>query len=82
MVGRGLRLNLQDTVADKQTVQKSNHDQHAHGREMTVGQLVMARNLRPGDAWIPGVVVEVLGPVSFLVDVGEGSSFLIELPYN
>ena len=36
------------------------------------GQALMARNLRPRDAWIPGVVVKILGPVTYLVDVGEG----------
>ena len=67
-----LRPNLQDTVLEKQSIQKSQHDQHAKEREMEVGQTVMVRNLRPGEAWIPGVVVRKLGPVSYLVDVGEG----------
>ena len=67
-----LRPSVHDTVRDKQDVQKTHHNHHAREREMTVGQTVMVRNLRPGDAWIPGVIVKMLGPVSYLVDVGEG----------
>ena len=29
----------------------------------------MAKNLRPGPAWIPAVVVEQLGPLSYLVEI-------------
>ena len=31
----------------------------------------MARNLRPGPDWIPAVVTEILGPVTYLVRVGD-----------
>ena len=30
----------------------------------------MARNLRPGDDWVPATVVERTGPVSYLVETG------------
>lgn len=49
----------------KQAVQ---HDQHA-------GQVVRVHHLRSGDNWIPGVVLKQLGPVSYLVDVGEGRAW-------
>ena len=32
----------------------------------------MVRNLRPGPDWIPGVIVEVLGPVTYLIETEEG----------
>ena len=32
----------------------------------------MVKNLLSGDMWIPGVVVQQSGPLTFLVDVGEG----------
>ena len=32
----------------------------------------MVRNLRPGQNWIPGVIIEILGPVTYLVDVNKG----------
>ena len=31
----------------------------------------MARDLRPGDDWIPATVVERTGPMSYLVETGE-----------
>ena len=39
--------------------------------EFFVGQSVMARNLRPGPDWVPAIIVERLGPVSYLVETSE-----------
>jgi len=58
-----LRPNLQDLVLSKQAAQKNQHDQHARSRTMKVGQPVMVKNMRPGDGWIPGVILKHLGPV-------------------
>lgn len=49
------------------------HDQHAHARQFFLGQTVMAQNLRPGPKWVPGVVVERVGPLSYLVQVRNGA---------
>ena len=39
----------------------------------SVGQSVMARNYyRSGAAWLPGVIGQQLGPLTYLVDVSEG----------
>ena len=70
-----LKPRLQDTVLRKQQVQKSQHDLHARERVMEVGNTVMVHNLRPCEAWVPGVIVKRLGPVSYLVDVGEGRTW-------
>lgn len=70
-----LKPRLQDTVLEKQSLQKSQHDQHARERQMEVGNTVMVRNLRPGEAWVSGVIVKRLGPVTYLVDVGEGRTW-------
>ena len=32
----------------------------------------MARNLRPGPKWVPGVIVQRLGPLSFLIKTRDG----------
>ena len=32
----------------------------------------MAKNLRPGAAWVPGLVVERVGPLTYLVQVDDG----------
>ena len=35
----------------------------------------MVRNLLPGDKWVPGTIVESTGPLSYLVQVGEGKTW-------
>ena len=66
-----LRPNCERHVMEKQGLQKDHKDQHCRDRSWYVGERVMVRNLRPGSDWIPGVVVEILGPVTYLVDVGR-----------
>ena len=44
------------------------HDSRSQDREWFIGQRVMVRNLRSGFDWVPGVIVERLGPVSYLVE--------------
>ena len=53
-------------------MQKAGHDRHSYQQELHVGQNMMAKNLRPGAAWVPGVVVERLGPLTCLVQVSDG----------
>ena len=63
---------LESRVSNQQANQKSQHDQQAKTREFVVDQEVMARNLRPGPKYVTGVVIQKLGPLSYLVEVGEG----------
>jgi hypothetical protein len=63
---------LQSKVLEKQAKQKFQHDQRAQTREFHVGQEVTVRNLRPGAKYVPGVVIERLGPLSYLVSVQDG----------
>ena len=67
-----LRPSRDQHVSSKQAQQKADHDKHAHPRAFHIGQNVMARNLRPGAPWLPGVVVERLGPLTYLVQVDNG----------
>ena len=66
-----LRPDPESRVEEKQARQKVDHDRHARYRQFTVGQEVMAKNLRPGPDWVPAVVVEKLGPLSYLVETSE-----------
>ena len=59
-------------MLDKQLQQKSAHDYASHTREWKAGDKVMVRNLRRGPTWVPGIVAEVLGPITYLVDTDEG----------
>ena len=67
-----LRPNRDSTVLDKQATQKSSHDHRAHDREFVVGDRVFARNLRAGPEWVLSTVVEVLGPVTYIIETDEG----------
>jgi len=63
-----LKPNRRSHVLSKQSQQKSAHDRRAQDREWFIGQSVMVRNLRPGPDWVPGVIVERLGPLSYLIE--------------
>ncbi len=58
-------------VNQEQSRQKEAHDLRAKSREFFIGQSVMVKNLRPGPDWVPGVIVECLGPVSYLVETHD-----------
>ena len=67
-----MRPDVSGNVAAKQAQQKFYHDQHSAGRELFIGQRVMVRNLRAGDKWVPGTIMERTGPLSYLVQVAGG----------
>ena len=56
-------------VLSKQANQAICHDQHAKARTLQVGQQVFVRNFGSDLLWIPGVLENTLGPVSYLVQV-------------
>ena len=79
LMGRPLRTRLdllkpnhESQVVDQQAQQKANHDRHSKEQEFTDGQFVLAKNFRSGPKWMPGVIVEVLGPLSYHVKLTDG----------
>ena len=58
----------------KQADQKNHHDIHAKPRHFEPGQYVMVRDKRPTalTAWIPGVVIQQKGPLTYIVKVCDG----------
>ena len=75
-LGRTLRTRLdmlhpgvRNTVTAQQQRQKQQHDRHSHMREFPVGHVVWTRNWREGPRWVKGVIVDRLGPLSYLVRV-------------
>ena len=67
-----LHPDIRSRVSSHQEQQKGNHDRHAKERVFHEEDLVYARNFRPGQVWLPGVVVQVRGPVSYSVKLGNG----------
>jgi len=67
-----LRPNRERRVNDRQGTQKAGHDNHAHHREFEISQHVMARNWSGGPNWLPGVIVDKHGPLTFEVKMRSG----------
>ena len=67
-----LQPDREKSEADKQALQKSAHDRRAHSRDWIVGDRVMAHNPRPGPDWVPSTIVEVLGPITYVVETEAG----------
>lgn len=66
-----LKPNHESQVVDQQAQQKANHDRHSKEQELTDGQFVLAKNFCSGLKWMPGVIVEVLGPLSYHVKLTD-----------
>ena len=80
LMGRALRTrldmlqpNLESKVCLEQTKQKQSHDQHSKLRNFKPGDTVWIRDFHGIDKWRSGVVIECLGPVSYMVEVQDGS---------
>ena len=67
-----LHPDLSEKVVREQQRQKTIRDRHARFRELQPGDLVYARNYNGLPKWLPGVVTKCTGPVSVVVDLGEG----------
>ena len=67
-----LRPDRERTVTNKQAHQKNQHDLHSRYRVIAVGQRVFVRNLQSKLPWLPGRVIQTLGPVSVLIKLEDG----------
>ena len=77
-----LKPDGETQVTAKQAMQKLAHNRKAKLREFTVGQEVMARNYREGDKWVPGVVVERKGPLSYIIQTESGTPNEVATEFN
>ena len=53
-------------------VQKQKYDLKARSRSFQNGDLVYVKNFSPGPQWVPGNVLEVSGPVSYVIQLNNG----------
>ena len=67
-----LRPSIGRRVRQSQERQKAGHDARAHTRTLVIGERVLVRNFRDGSKWLTGVVVEVLGPLTYLIRLDSG----------
>ena len=82
MFGRQLRTRLDllkpdigKRVRAHQEHQKRAHDAHSQPRELQPGAQVYAKNFGQGPPWLPGVIQESKGPVSYTVELEDGGVF-------
>ena len=59
-------------VRRNQDRQKESHDQHGKERDLSSGERVYAENFGKGARWLPGILKEANGPVSFTVELEDG----------
>ena len=62
-----LRPNITSHVEDKQSQQKNTHDKKARARNFNIGDSVLIRNIGSGQKWVIGTVIQITGPVSYMV---------------
>ena len=67
-----LKPSTESRVEQSQRRQKARHDQHARERHFTEGDTVYVRNYGQGEMWLPGIIAQVIGPVSSLIDLTDG----------
>ena len=56
----------------KQQIQKFNHDQRIRSRTLQVGDTVNVRNFPTGNGWLPGIIEEETGSLSFRIKLQDG----------
>ena len=70
-----LRLDLSLKVGNRQAKQKLSHDNFKPNRTFTVGEVVFAKNFTGrSPKWLPGSVAEVTGPLSYVIQLQDGTT--------
>ena len=69
-----IRPSVAQRVEERQSQQKADHDAHAVDRSFAHGDHVYVRDFsRRPEKWIPGTIVDVTGPVSFQIELENGT---------
>ena len=55
-----------------QAKQKEGKDNNSKLRHFMMGQSVMVKNFRTGPTWMPGIIVQQLGPLTYMIEVSAG----------
>ena len=68
-----MQPNLATRVRNKVQGQVAAHYQHTKERHFQIEDPVFAKNFgNPGKAWIPGIISEVKGPLTFHIELNDG----------
>ena len=63
--------DLSSHVESRQLAQKRYHDVHSKERHFQIGDPVFVQNFSSGPTWLPGIIKEVKGPVSYTVTLND-----------
>lgn len=67
-----IKPSLECRVEARQNQQKASHDRRARDRRFAEGDPVFVRNFRQGPRWLPGLIEQISGPVSYRVRLSDG----------
>jgi len=67
-----LKPDIHSAVQDRQFQQKLSHDVRCKDRQFSIGDSVFTKNFGRGPQWLPGVIDEIKGPVTYLVRLTDG----------
>ena len=67
-----LKPDIGQKVRSKQADQVAHHDHYSKYRSFQTGEMVLAKNFRPGAPWVKGKIIQQLAPLTFLVEVEQG----------
>ena len=70
-----MKPDLSSKVQQKQEAQKVHHDKSAKHRQFQIGDAVYVKDFTAHKSWIPGIVSEVKGPLSYHVTIADGRIF-------
>jgi len=79
-MGRALRTcfdmlgpSVEKRVCDSQAKQKQRYDKHCKEHCFNPGQTVWTRDFRGSTKWVPGVVVQSVGPLTYMIQLDDKS---------
>ena len=67
-----MKPDLTGRVQERQALQKKYHDRNTKERQFNVGDQVFIRKFPNGRDWLPGSVIEVRGPLTYVVMLADG----------
>ena len=67
-----LRPNLEMKVYTELAKQKQRHDEHSKERNFKAGDTVWARDFRGSTKWVSGMIIQSVGPVSYMIQLQDG----------
>ena len=79
LMGRALRTrwdiikpDVGQRVCWRQAKQKEGKDQNTKLRHFVMGQSVMVKNFCTGPTWVPGIIAQQLGPLTYMIEISAG----------